>query len=355
MDQPRDAWLELRAPAKINLYLEVLGRRPDGYHELVTEMACISLADRLAFRVRSGTIDGTVLPAPGFRGSLPGWDGNLVKCALMRLRDAAGINAGMEVVLEKRIPVEGGLGGGSSDAAAALIAGNFLWGIRWPVERLMEVGATLGSDVPFFLSGGRAICRGRGELVTPLDPVSGVEVIVAQPPAGLSTPAVYAELANDQAWLGNQAGNVRKEQRSGAGTGQEVLEAAGSGGDLTGVGQSFSGGETGLATLLDRSSGPGVLGHAGVCLFNRLEPAAGRLSPWPGLCRQIFEGTGCRSCQLSGSGTCFFGLYEGSRAAARAMSRMSARFPQIRFFRCRTVRGISLRRKGLAFADPGCR
>ncbi len=109
----------------------------------------------------------------------------------MLLRDRAGIRAGARLRLLKRIPATAGLGGGSSDAAAALLAGNVGWNLNWSRERLMELAAELGSDVPFFLAGGAAICRGRGEVVAPVGRLGTLFGVVVRPPVGLSTARVY--------------------------------------------------------------------------------------------------------------------------------------------------------------------
>ncbi len=302
-----DGWLRLESPAKINLFLEVLGRRPDGYHELVTEMACISLADRLAFRVTadgsaiSGWIKGDSGPAAG-KGEqrLPDWHDNLVNRALDLLRRESGITAGMEVRLEKRIPLQAGLGGGSSNAATALIAGNRLWNLCWPRKRLILLAARLGSDVPFFLAGGRALCRGRGERVEPLSPRLGLPVVVMTPPEGLATPRVFAELGR------NREGEIQ--------------------------------------TLPNQPEA----GKAGALptLFNRLEQPAASLSAWPARLRQAFDAAGCRAHQLSGSGSAWFGLFATPRMASRAARMLAARWPETQVDLCRTVRGIGVLENG---------
>lgn len=152
--------IALKAPAKINLSLRVLGRRPDGYHDIDSLMQMVGLYDDVAV-------------APGRRGldvfvegaDLPGGPGNLVYDAATALAKAAGVSTGASIRLTKRIPIGAGLGGGSSDAAAALMALSRLWGLRWTRTRLAELGAGLGSDVPFFFFGPTARVTGRGELV----------------------------------------------------------------------------------------------------------------------------------------------------------------------------------------------
>ena len=177
----------VRAPAKINLTLDVLGRRPDGYHALRSVMQTLALHDTLELR-----------PAPAIRfacdaPALAGED-NLVPRAAHLLRTATGYRGGVDITLRKRIPVNAGLGGGSSDAAATLMALNRLWGQALGPERLAELGAALGSDVPFFLYAPLALVSGRGEVVEALPPAPPAYVVLHQPPCGLSTARVFAAL-----------------------------------------------------------------------------------------------------------------------------------------------------------------
>jgi 4-diphosphocytidyl-2-C-methyl-D-erythritol kinase len=153
--------LRLKAYAKVNLVLEVLGRRADGYHEIASVMQTIGLYDVLTFEA-AGEIE--------FSCSTPGLqeDNNLVGSAARALRQATGKKAGARIVLEKKIPRTAGLGGGSSDAAAALKGLNRLWGLGLTPEKLAEIAAGIGSDVPFFIYGGTCLVEGRGESITPL-------------------------------------------------------------------------------------------------------------------------------------------------------------------------------------------
>jgi 4-diphosphocytidyl-2-C-methyl-D-erythritol kinase len=175
------------APAKVNFTLEVLARRPDGYHEIRSVMQAISLCDKLTLEVGDGiTLDGGNEDAPPDRT-------NLVYRAAAALDQAAGGGHGARIVLDKRIPAGAGLGGGSSDAAATLLGLNALWSLDFETERLMAIGATLGSDVPFFLTAGTALAEGRGERLTPLPPPPRLWMVVAKPAESLSTPFVYRE------------------------------------------------------------------------------------------------------------------------------------------------------------------
>jgi 4-diphosphocytidyl-2-C-methyl-D-erythritol kinase len=150
-----------RAPAKINLTLEVLGRRPDGFHEVRSIIQAIDLCDYLYF----DEIEGT-----GITCDMPGWapEKSLVTKALDLLREATGGRMGVSLKIEKHIPLLAGLGGDSSNAAAVLRGLDRLWGLGLPDEKLAETAARLGSDVVFFLRGGTALAEGRGEQVTPL-------------------------------------------------------------------------------------------------------------------------------------------------------------------------------------------
>jgi len=179
------------AYAKINLTLAVLGKREDGYHDLASVMQTISLHDTLRLTPnRSGQItarsDSPELNTPT----------NLALRAALALREAAvDESLGAEIELLKAIPSPGGLGGGSSDAASVLLALNALWETRLPHERLTELAATLGSDVPYFLSSGTALIAGRGEHVAELPDAQPLWLVLARPPVNVSTAAVYRTLS----------------------------------------------------------------------------------------------------------------------------------------------------------------
>ncbi|MBD3336923.1 MAG: 4-(cytidine 5'-diphospho)-2-C-methyl-D-erythritol kinase [Candidatus Eisenbacteria bacterium] len=178
----------VRAYAKINLGLRVLSRRPDGFHEIDTLLQSIDLADRLIFRLRS---DGRLLVRAD-RPDVPDGADNLVHRALGLLRAEAGRpELGMEVEIEKRIPPGAGLGGGSSDAACALLAGRRLWDLTETVPSLAGLAAAVGSDVPFFLRGGLCRATGRGEKLEALDGLGRVAFGLVLLPVGLATAQVY--------------------------------------------------------------------------------------------------------------------------------------------------------------------
>ncbi|HZZ71468.1 MAG TPA: 4-(cytidine 5'-diphospho)-2-C-methyl-D-erythritol kinase [Pirellulales bacterium] len=277
------------APAKLNLFFEILARRADGYHEIETLMLPLNLGDVLEFRATAaGPLrlqcewayqaahcqDAPFEPLPS--------DGrNLVVRALELLRVRAGVECGAELRLLKRVPAAAGLGGGSSDAAAALIVANQAWNLGWPLVRLAEVAAAVGSDVPFFLVRGPALCRGRGEAVEPLGRIGALTAVIVKPPDGLSTPAVY------------QACRPAVEPR--------------------------------LVTPLVSALRRGAWARCGRLLHNQLESAAAQLSPWPARLRSEFDRTDCLGHQLSGSGTSYFGLCRNPAQARTIAARLRAR------------------------------
>jgi 4-diphosphocytidyl-2-C-methyl-D-erythritol kinase len=278
----------VQAPAKLNLFFEVLGRREDGYHEIETLVTPIEFYDTL---VLTDTSDGQVTltcqkvygvwgAAAGLLDGLPDGPENLVFRAVELLRRRAGVDRGASLRLVKRIPTAAGLGGGSSDAAAALMAANVAWSLGQSPEQLAALGAELGSDVPLFFTQGPAVCRGRGERVQPIHGMGPLHFVLLRPPAGLSTAAVY------------RACQPPRQPRSV----QPLLEA--------------------LAR--------GDLPAAGRLLFNRLEPAAETLSPWIGRLREVVAQTDCLGHQMSGSGTCYFALCRHARHARRLARRLRA-------------------------------
>ncbi len=176
------------APAKLNLFLHITGRRKDGYHSLQTVYQFLDFADELRFRI---TDDAKITRAVSPPHIPPEVDLSLRAAQL--LKDASRVDKGVEVHLNKRIPLGGGLGGGSSDAATTLLALNHLWGVGFDRSRLVELGLQLGADVPVFIGGRAAWAEGIGELLTPADPEE-VWYVVLVPPVQISTPEVFATL-----------------------------------------------------------------------------------------------------------------------------------------------------------------
>ncbi|MBC8714859.1 4-(cytidine 5'-diphospho)-2-C-methyl-D-erythritol kinase [Staphylococcus pseudintermedius] len=178
------------APAKINLTLDTLYKRDDGYHEVEMIMTTIDLSDRLSFEKRNDSrivlkVDETFIPSD---------DRNLAYRAALLMKETYQIKQGVTITLEKNIPVAAGLAGGSSDAAATMRGMNRLFELNRSLDELSELSAAIGSDVPFCVYGTTALCKGRGEILEILPKTPSAWVIVAKPQAGLSTPEIYGGL-----------------------------------------------------------------------------------------------------------------------------------------------------------------
>jgi 4-diphosphocytidyl-2-C-methyl-D-erythritol kinase len=182
----------LLAPAKLNLFLHITGQRADGYHLLQSVFMLIDWCDTLHFDVRE---DG-VIEREDVIVALPGND--LIMRAAQSLQHASGTHLGAHIAIEKHIPAQAGMGGGSSDAATTLLALNRLWGLNWPLSKLMPLGLALGADVPFFLSGHNAWVEGIGEIMTPIE-LPAARFAVVKPNAGLETAKIFrsSELKRD--------------------------------------------------------------------------------------------------------------------------------------------------------------
>jgi 4-diphosphocytidyl-2-C-methyl-D-erythritol kinase len=179
------------APAKLNLFLHILGRRADGYHELQTCFQFVDLCDELTIRVRA---DGRIRRVAGEYAVSE--EADLVVRAARALQAASACSRGAEIGVLKRIPLGGGLGGGSSDAATCLVALNHLWNLDWPLDRLAALGLTLGADVPVFVRGRAAWAEGIGERLTPLyPPLAPPEdnYLILKPNVAVGTAAVFQD------------------------------------------------------------------------------------------------------------------------------------------------------------------
>lgn len=265
------------APAKVNLILRVLDRRPDGYHNLWSLMQTVELEDELQLRLRSDS-DGLKLSCD--EATLPTDGRNLVARAVALVLERAGLSVGLDVHIAKRIPMGGGLGGGSSDAAAAIIGLNRLLGLGWSASEMAAVGQKIGSDVPFFLFAPCAVVRGRGEEVSPLGLTGKRWVVLVNPGFPIETRWAYERLAG-----------LRKAVRP-------------------------------LSEALDRISGKSSLSWDDVVplMENDFEEA---LAPTHGVLGSIkaeLMAQGAEAALLSGSGATVFGIFRDEGAAVRAQS-----------------------------------
>jgi 4-diphosphocytidyl-2-C-methyl-D-erythritol kinase len=256
--------LVAEAFAKVNRSLVVLGKRPDGYHELDTVFQAVGLTDRITFE------ESDLLTLDVDDPSIPFGAENLVLRAARALAEVAGIRPRAAITLEKRIPSGGGLGGGSSDAAVALLGLSALWELDLPLDRLSQVGGELGSDVPFFLHGGTARGLGRGERISQLEDLPPQAVVLVMPPFPVSTPEVFRRL-EAPAWDGRGGGDC------------------------------------------DDGGAPDR---------NDLERAAEALFPALREVRAELERVGATRARLSGSGSTVFGLFPDLAMAAEAARRL---------------------------------
>ena len=283
--------IRIDTPAKLNLFLEVVSKRPDGFHEIETLMTAISIYDTLIvtgntegrIRLTCNWASGLQARQDGYLSPLPSEVKNLVYKAADSLSRRAGVSQGVAIRLTKRIPSEAGLGGASSDAAAVLLALNDFWRLEWSREKLAELAAELGSDIPFFLlRPGRgamaAVCRGRGEQITPVAGASCLHVVLVKPAQGLSTAAVY------------QRCKIPASARTAAG----VVKAWQTG-DFRGLGQG---------------------------LFNRLQEVAEDLSGQVRVLRRTCEQLDVWGHGMSGSGSSYFVLCRSAAQARQVAARL---------------------------------
>jgi len=267
--------MRIDAPAKLNLFLQILGRRPDGYHELVSLIVPVEgISDHLDFK----PLDNGDLRLEGDLSGLPSEE-NLAFRAARALQEASGTRQSARIRITKYIPAGGGLGGGSSDAAVVLKTLNGLWNLDFPLSRLLEIGHRLGSDIPFFLQGRAGIVRGAGERFDPLPdrlPLPG-NLAVVVPSVRCPTPAVY------QAWDRLTPAPTTEDPR-----------------------------------LSDFLAGRGPLP-----VRNDLEAAACVLHPeLAGVRRQIVE-SGASRVAMSGSGSCFWADYPTPEKRAEGLGRLT--------------------------------
>ncbi len=222
-----NALYDIAAPAKLNLFLHVVGRRADGYHLLQSLFVLIDWCDTLHFELRR---DGQ-LTRNDLGPALPADD--LCLRAARLLQSTSGTALGADISIDKTVPWGAGMGGGSSDAASTLLALNRLWGLNWPRARLLALGLTLGADVPFFIGGRNAIVEGIGERLTPA-PVPEQWLAVVKPPTGIETRAIFAspllvrepQAAILESFAANADQNILDSGILEAGFGRNDLQAA---------------------------------------------------------------------------------------------------------------------------------
>lgn len=177
---------DVLAPAKLNLFLHITGQRPDGYHLLQSAFMLIDWCDTLHFE----RLDRSVIQREDLTTPLPPDD--LITRAARSLQAASHTSFGAHIAVEKSIPAQAGMGGGSSDAASTLLALNRLWGLNWPLSKLLPLGLALGADVPFFLHGHNAWVEGIGEQITPIE-LPPSQFVVIKPDAGLETARIFRD------------------------------------------------------------------------------------------------------------------------------------------------------------------
>ncbi|MCL2812528.1 MAG: 4-(cytidine 5'-diphospho)-2-C-methyl-D-erythritol kinase [Clostridia bacterium] len=266
--------LRLHARAKINWTLDVLGKRPDGYHNLDMLLQSVTLQDTL-----------TIQPAAELSLETTGWpkirvdERNLVLRAAQALIQTTGTKLGARIRLEKRVPMGAGMGGGSADAAAALLGLNKLWDLRLTHEALERIGLSIGADVPFCVRGGLQRAGGVGEVLHPLETPRVLFLVAVQPCRGLSTKDVFAALRLEDIAPVHRPNNDRA---------MVALKA----GDL-----------------------PGLASAMG----NVLEPVAANLRPEIQGCVARIRATGAIRAQMTGSGSAIFGVYATERDARAAL------------------------------------
>jgi len=277
--------LEKPSPCKVNLILNILGKRADGFHELETVMHPVHVCDVLSFQK---TASGVQLSCS--RPELPVDSGNLVYRAASAFLEAARLSCGARLHLEKRIPLAAGLGGGSGNAATTLLGLNELFGHPLRPDQLHSIAASLGSDIPFFLQAKPALATGRGEQVQPLNDfqaLRGTAILLVHPGFGISTPWAYRELADFPEALNGSPGRAQK-----------------------------------LAAALEAGAWTDAQGH----FYNSLEAPALKKYPLLALYQEFFRERGALVSLMSGSGSTTFAIFPDLVQAEAAIEPFQARF-----------------------------
>lgn len=274
--------MQVTARGKINWTLDVVGKRPDGYHRLDMLLQSISLSDSLILR-----------PAQGFslrlnRGArVPDTGDNLVLKAARVLQAFAGTEKGADIYLSKNIPIGAGMGGGSADAAAVLLALDRMWGLRLPLAELQKIGLSVGADVPFCLAGGLMRAQGIGEILTPLPCARPFWLAAVQPCRGLGTKKVFSVLNWEE---------IPPEKRPDTEAAVQALAR----GDLS---------------ALARAMG------------NALMPTSQTLRPEIGQAVEALKGLGAAGAVMTGSGSAVYGVFESAGQAESAWEALKRRWP----------------------------
>jgi 4-diphosphocytidyl-2-C-methyl-D-erythritol kinase len=284
--------IKLSAFAKINLGLRVLGRRADGYHEIRTVFQTVTLHDSLTFEPTTDERLELTCTDPDILID----ESNLVLRAAKALRERYGVSRGARVSLEKRISAGGGLGGGSSDAAATLLALAHLWDLKTDACELSELGARLGADVPFFFTGGTALGTGTGTDIAPLEDASKTHLVVVTPAVRVSTAEAYEAL------------------------GAPALTKAE--------------GLVNLSVSRTEADFPDLLCDV---MSNDFEAVVVRLYPEIGRARDALSGTGAVRASLSGSGSSVYGVFESEFEAGRAAEALGGAEALWRVSACATL------------------
>lgn len=264
---------EVVSPAKLNLTLNILGKRPNGFHDIHSAMTRIDIFDTIRMLMIADDTKITLNVDDRRRRQsdpVPTDHRNLIVRALRELQDKYNVCFGARVHLTKRIPSQAGLGGGSSNAAAALVLANKAWDLNRSAKELSEVAVGIGSDVPFFLADSPSLCEGLGEISTPLGGMPKTHFVIVHPPIGLATQDVY----------GRYSGTEPKRH---------------------------------LAPL-SLNKNPRRLGQL---LCNDLQSAAEALTPWIRKLKMIFARLDLDGHQMSGSGTAYFGICRSANQARR--------------------------------------
>jgi len=278
------------SPAKINLYLRITRKRPDGYHDLETIMLPLDFGDEIVCQLRPAGLSMECDNA-----TLPTDDRNLALRAARQLAERCQVKQGAHIILRKRTPLAAGLGGGSSNAAVVLATLNKLWQLNAPAATLHELAAGMGSDINFFLAESTALCRGRGELVEPVPCRLSATILLINPGFGISTKWAY------ESWAKAAAGLTPTLMSGLTATPPPV-------------------------NLLTRALADDDLAGVAAALFNSLEaPSVGKF-PVLDLLKGALRAKGAAGAMMSGSGATVFGLFAEASDAVRAAAQISAEF-----------------------------